>query len=193
MNERLGMVANNKGESTPGRHVLVRDATSTTGSFLLNITASFTDARNVVLASEPAILREAARFPACQFDWIDTYELDDFENLRQQVGGLARLPKGWDSYGADPPNETAIKTSSDFIGILRDYQLRPTKVSPSAEGGVGICFERDDKYADIEFLNDGDVVAVKYRGQSDPEVWEVAKKRKAYVESISRIREHLEE
>ena len=44
---------------------------------------------------------------------------------------------------------------------------------PSAEGGVGITFVAGDKYADIEFLNSEEILAVTSEGQERPTVWEL--------------------
>jgi hypothetical protein len=52
--------------------------------------------------------------------------------------------------------------------------LLPSKMVPSAEGGVGMIFTRADRYADVEFLNNGEVLAAQYRGDQEPDVWEAS-------------------
>ncbi len=49
---------------------------------------------------------------------------------------MAVLPKGWDTYDADPPNETAIDNARMMLVGLP----KPDCILPDVEGGVGIVF-----------------------------------------------------
>ena len=38
---------------------------------------------------------------------------------------------------------------------------------------MAICFVNEQRYADIEFLNSGEILAVTYTGVAEPNVWEI--------------------
>jgi hypothetical protein len=105
--------------------------------------------------------------------------LESFHNLR----------RGWDSYNAEPPNETSINNARHVLHVLWASEIAaPVRtIAPSVEGGVGIVFaSHGKKYADIECFNDGEILAITSEEASEPLVWtlEVGSIRRA-VERIS--------
>jgi hypothetical protein len=74
---------------------------------------------------------------------------------------------------------------------MRDLQLLPSKVVASAEGGVAICFASQEKYADVECLNSGAILAVKSRRGGLPEVWEVPQSDNEFRVSIAQIQDFI--
>jgi hypothetical protein len=114
-----------------------------------------------------------------------------FEQAERQLRELANLRVNWDSYGAEVPNERARRAAESLITLLRSMGMPPTRVVPSSEGGVGICFVDEDRYADIECFNSGEILAVSYRGTGEPNVWEVADEDDAIKAAIEQIRAHL--
>jgi hypothetical protein len=93
----------------------------------------------------------------------------------EQVRGMADLQAGWDSYDAPAPSPIARTLAVRVLDELVDSELTPSKVLPSAEGGVTIAFSATDsrRYADIECFNTGEVLAVTSDRQSEPTVWPV--------------------
>ena len=83
---------------------------------------------------------------------------------------MASLRRDWDSYGAEPPSTNAIENAREAIGELMKADIVPNAVVPSAEGGVGIVFVRFARYADVEFLNEGDILMSTYYGEEAPVV-----------------------
>lgn len=63
----------------------------------------------------------------------------------------------------------AARIAKTFIG----YGLVPDAVTSSPEGGIAICFMRNRKYADVECLNSGEILAVRYSSDEDPTAWEI--------------------
>lgn len=114
-----------------------------------------------------------------------------FSEAGTQIHALARLGPNWDSYGAEPPNETARNTAERVLGLLRRMSVPPARVVASAEGGVGICFVHEDRYADLECFNDGEIVAVSYRGTDEPDVWDVTPQDESIKAAIEKIRAHI--
>jgi hypothetical protein len=141
---------------------------------------------HVVSINREHITRDAAQYYYYLFlfsTWNDskTFEAPKrtcqnnlaFKAFMDQVEKLAGLSPGWDTYDAEPPNQSAISLAKKTLGLLEEMQFVPYQVGPSVEGGVGIVFFNDGKYADIEFLNSGTVLAVVSDRKSEPEAWEV--------------------
>jgi hypothetical protein len=116
---------------------------------------------------------------------IAEIELD--HRLRQ----LAFLHADWDTYGAEPPSQGAITTAASIAKAFIEFGLIPDAVTPSAEGGVAICFVRNEKYADVEFFNSGDVMGVRYSSREDPKAWAVLPGAAATDATIQTISQYL--
>jgi hypothetical protein len=94
----------------------------------------------------------------------------EFEN---RLSRLAMLPANWDTYGSEVPSAAAVAAAGVIGKAFINFGLIPDAVSPSAEGGVAICFVRNHKYADIECFNSGETLAVRYSSIENPKAWEV--------------------
>ena len=112
-----------------------------------------------------------------------------FKKAEERLQEMASLQANWDTYGAAPPSGNARARARTILAALRDLTFPPTKVVASSEGGVAICFVAGDHYADIESLNTGEILAVKYVGAGEPDVWEVNPDN--LVETIEQIRAHF--
>jgi hypothetical protein len=110
---------------------------------------------------------------------------------RRRVYALANLRQNWDSYGAPVPNERSIANAIRVLDLLESLNLDPTRILPSAEGGVGICFVREDRYADIECSNDGEVLGVYYVGAQMPALLETDGTDASVSAALERIRNHI--
>lgn len=123
-----------------------------------------------------------------------------FSRLRQQLVALNSVKDNWDTYGSPKPNEEALKVAAAVLGTLQqDGLLIPIKLLPSAEGGVGICFVEESRYAHIEIFNEGGLASVVMfeTGQHssvrrEPRIFESDVTERDNLTQISReIREHL--
>jgi hypothetical protein len=93
--------------------------------------------------------------------------------LWEAVDDMQGLPGDWNGYNSEPPNEFARQVAKQIL-LSATNVLVPTRVAPSAQGGIGICFYgRNNKYADIECLNTGEILATLSDGRGRPEVWDV--------------------
>ena len=86
---------------------------------------------------------------------------------------MRRVHNNWDSYGAPAPNRVAIQAAQRVLDALQHAGLKPDRIVPSAEGGVGIVFFRGDRYADFECFNDGGVLIGMSDRTGNPIVREV--------------------
>jgi hypothetical protein len=96
-----------------------------------------------------------------------------FTSLRDQLVTLRSLENGWDSYRAAVPNRVALGAAEVALDVFRSLNVQPSAVLPSADGGVGICFTRDQGYAHIEFENTGDTWVMAYGANKAPETWQL--------------------
>ncbi len=111
-------------------------------------------------------------------------KLESFRNLRP----------GWDSYEAEPPNETALENARQVLLFLMDSESSlPVLVAPSAEGGVALVFARDSsKYADIECFNDGEVLAITSEPAQEPTIWPLTPDEEGFRTALERITTFLD-
>ena len=92
----------------------------------------------------------------------------------QAVQSLAALEPDWDTYGAEPPNSTALRLAHAALRQLYQVASLPDTIVPSVEGGVAFSFVHGRKHADIEFTNDGEVFVITSTGADDVVVQEFA-------------------
>jgi hypothetical protein len=101
---------------------------------------------------------------------------------------LTELKDGWNSYNAPAPNQISIDNAKKVARILKLADF-PAEVLPSGEGGIGFVFKNGDKKADIECLNNGNIIAVCYSNTLAPHSWEVA----GIKATVERIKEFINE
>jgi hypothetical protein len=109
-----------------------------------------------------------------------------FKTLRASLGELESLQANWNTYGAAAPSAEAVKRASAALTVIQNAGYQPSMIVPSGEGGVAICFTSVSSYADIEFSNSGETLAVAYRNNEEPQVWTLN-------ESESEIKKALKE
>jgi hypothetical protein len=115
-----------------------------------------------------------------------------YSRLRDQLRRLEKLQRGWDSYDAEAPSGLARVQAEKAMEFLRYLNAEPVAVLPSADGGVGVCFNNGSRYGQIEFLNDGEAHALLYGGPNGPQAWQIdLADRNALTESWNRISAYL--
>ncbi len=75
--------------------------------------------------------------------WVDL-----LERTRQ-------LSENWNRRGAPPPNERAIAAAFQFLEVMSRTKRLPTRLAPSAVGGIGITRRVNERFAYVEFYNNG--------------------------------------
>jgi hypothetical protein len=90
--------------------------------------------------------------------------------------------------GAEPPSVNAQVLASVMLRQLQAAdQTPPTRVVASAEGGVAICFVSSNKYADVEFLNTGEILGVVSNRHDTPIVWQIGQSPREFMAAAFRI------
>jgi hypothetical protein len=82
---------------------------------------------------------------------------------------MTGLGVNWNELGSAPPTEESRKTALLILdrSFLMD-RVRPSYVTASAEGGVGIVYKSENVYAAIECLNSGEIWLLGYEPQGSP-------------------------
>jgi len=68
------------------------------------------------------------------------------------------LPPEWSEESVEAPSRRASQSADCTLRLLAELGLEPSWLSPSLEGGVCIAFALDRRYADVQFLNSGEIV-----------------------------------
>jgi hypothetical protein len=112
------------------------------------------------------------------------------EESLERLSFLGQLAPGWDSYTAQPPNELSLDWARATLEVLGELGVPPTCIVPSAEGGISVCFVADNRYADVECFNNGEILA-GLSGVGEPRVWEVAPNKAGIRLALDEIRGYL--
>jgi hypothetical protein len=94
--------------------------------------------------------------------------------------------------GAERPSDGTIAWASAMLEQLLVDEFPPTRVVASAEGGVAICFVNGNKYADVEFLNTGEILGVVSNRRDRPIAWEVGPNSAGMSGASARIRDFIQ-
>lgn len=89
--------------------------------------------------------------------------------------------------GVAPPEPATQALASVMLQQLQADELPPTRIVASAEGGVAICFVSGDKYADVEFLNSGEILGVVSNRHDRPTVWPIDQSSRGLALAALRI------
>lgn len=112
-------------------------------------------------------------------------------DLQKKIDQMSKMRANWDTYGAEPPNTGTIQFASKLLALLEELEFLPTDAVASAEGGVALSFTAPYRYADIEILNSGEILAVTFIRQQEPVVWEVRDDRNDILRAIEQIYDHI--
>ena len=108
----------------------------------------------------------------------------DFQEVMESLNNCMKLEKGWDSYSAPPPSDSAIDNARDFIIEANKLGVVPSRLSASAVGGVGITF-RPTRMVYVEFHNKGTSYALFSDGGEVEKIVEVdSSLYQNFIESI---------
>jgi hypothetical protein len=116
-------------------------------------------------------------------------------NLRLQalalkIDSAVELRPNWNSYGAPCPSVESAELARRVLTLASTRSL-PSTVIPSADGGIALCWDADDRHAYIEFGNDGDAVVGTYPGPTEAAVAEFVPSDSNILDAISKIQRFM--
>ena len=94
---------------------------------------------------------------------------DLFSEHETRLAVIEHLHRNWDGRGSEAPAALAVALAREALAVLRALNFCPTKITASAEGGVGISFVHGARHAAIEFLNSGEVLTLMTGHPGGPE------------------------
>lgn len=161
-------------------------------------TAIFPDTDVVIRTGTPSfaprIVTQAA--PREQADYLTlvatTVETRHFERWEANLDRMERLQEGWDGYRAPAPSKHAITLARSFLSTIKAFNPPPSRVAPSAVGGVGITFRNAGRETYVEFFNNGKIYALFSDQRYDPTNEPVKPYPNAFKGLMNKIREFLD-
>ena len=69
------------------------------------------------------------------------------------------LPPEWPQESVSIPGSRSRRTAELALRLLAEIGLQPDRLLPGFEGGVSIAFTRPDRFAEVTFLDGGEVLA----------------------------------
>jgi len=110
-----------------------------------------------------------------------------------ELDNLSHLTNDWNAYGSPAPSPNAIEAADRILNALQTIFLRPTRILPSAEGGVAITFlSASQNRAVMEALNNGERFILLYdlNGNNETIEWQITDPSSSMA-LLERLRNHL--
>jgi hypothetical protein len=114
-----------------------------------------------------------------------------YRQLRGALTTYSKLSDDWNSYGAEKPSAQTINLTLRLLNKLHYELFLPTRVIPSAEGGVATYFKADDRVSYLEYRNSGEVILAMYDQHSEPDIRELTENDADESRAIALIREYI--
>lgn len=179
------------------RHSLL---TAKTGSFMKGKGGScFVCAKTKVVsssmsaASKPEIgtVEEAELRPvhvALDHESLDSPALQDW---KAKLNGYATLKSGWNRYSAPAPSGLSLSSARKILMVAAQENLLPSRLAPSAVGGIGMTWQQEDREAYIEVYNNGTAWTIFSDDSGDEETAPVSLNASTLRKVMEAIRTYL--
>lgn len=89
--------------------------------------------------------------------------------IKNEILALSCLSKGWDSYDADAPSETAINLAMQIVGHLEFMGIVPDWCVPTSDGSILLQFQCQRDTYKWEIESDGDIGVMIKSPEGEPE------------------------
>jgi|HubBroStandDraft_6_1064221.scaffolds.fasta_scaffold174510_2 hypothetical protein len=116
---------------------------------------------------------------------------DTYQELRSSLDACAALADNWDSYDAAKPTRHSIEAADKFLTSLFAELFMPSRVIPSAEGGVAVYFSSGNRTAYVEYRNSREVILAMFDDHSDPIIIELTESDADESRALSLIRAYI--
>ncbi len=113
-----------------------------------------------------------------------------YSRALSEIDLLVNSKPSWAGRDAESPSRMAANVAKRAYRMLVEYRLVPDRIVASGDGGIAFCFLRGMSYADVEFLNSGELLAcTEDRVSGATEIWEFS--IDALADTVGRIRRFL--
>lgn len=90
-------------------------------------------------------------------------------NVQERLEEFKQLEKGWHFGDGDPIAQTSFDIVNELITVGGAPQFEVMEVFPHIDGGIRICFYRDDLYLEFDVYPNGQI---DYRKEIDDKLIE---------------------
>ena len=90
--------------------------------------------------------------------------------LVENIKAFEALPLGWDSYGAHPLNDSAVRAAMALIVRSESTCSTPDRVVPLSNGGLGLRWRKEAAELEIDVDPDGTYEGIIEVGDRDEEL-----------------------
>lgn len=88
----------------------------------------------------------------------------------------------------DKPNPLAYQHARFALELAELFDIMPSTVTASADGGIALCFKVDGMYADIECFNSGEIWGLTSDRINPATTWEIKATSVGLGEALLRIK-----
>lgn len=115
-----------------------------------------------------------------------------FSDLIKRLNEIHTLNDNWDGQGTAAPNRIACFHTRTVIEILSEMDFVPAKLVPSAEEGIGIFFDKENKYGFVECSNEGEIVVAMSDRQGNRRVWQIRDTEDEIQEALETLKDFFD-
>jgi len=108
-----------------------------------------------------------------------------------KLASLRVLKDGWNGYTAPAPNDKSIDIAQTFLQVMQLEDTEPTRVAPSAMGGVAITRRVGTRKVFVEFYNDGRVYSLFSEKSTEMQVVPVSVDSISFRALVVNMRDYL--
>jgi hypothetical protein len=119
--------------------------------------------------------------------------VDWLTQLSRRLDSFLHLKEGWNGYKAIPPSQKAVSAAKFFLHLMKQDNFCPSRLAPSAVGGVGITRRSGGRKVYVEFYNDGRIHALLSDGSSDLQTQPVQPTTQDFRKFLATMRAYLNE
>jgi hypothetical protein len=106
------------------------------------------------------------------FDGAQIRYVLSISKSEREIDSLLHAEAEWAGKSVPAPTANAAEAAKRFLRT--SPVLRPSRIIASGEGGIAFCYLRTGAYADVEFLNSGEILAsIEDRAKGQSEIWDV--------------------
>ena len=147
---------------------------------------------DVTASTIPLEITAGPRGPANPQVQIVISQSHDLSKWNNSLDQMRRLQEGWNGYSAPAPSGAAILTARSFLSNLLKEHYEPSRLAPSAVGGVGITHKKEKRKVYVEFYNKGEVCALFSDNESSPLSKRIEPGYNEFRALIEEIRDYLD-
>lgn len=112
--------------------------------------------------------------------------------MKELIQYVKQINQNWEKDEYSAPSEEVVNKAVQFLNIFEQLNITPSHVSSTCEEGIGITFQKEEKFAYVEILNAGYVQFFADINGQNMNYWDVGLLENNDIEnSFNQIKEHL--